>query len=83
MKSAADKPFYIKWNPIIFGSASVTTVLPVPGGPNKTIPLEKSLTLSLAFGVAANWKKYVYKSLSNSSLIISCLTIFIASNMLS
>jgi len=35
----------------------VTTVFPVPGGPNKTIPLEKSLTLSSALGMAENWKK--------------------------
>lgn len=38
LKSAADKPFSIRWNPIMFGNASVRTVFPVPGGPNNMRP---------------------------------------------
>jgi hypothetical protein len=55
IKSAAESPYYIKWNPIIFGNDSVRTVFPVPGGPYKTNPLENLNVFP--YGSKANWLK--------------------------
>jgi hypothetical protein len=49
MKSAAERPFSIRWKPIMFGRASLRSVLPVPGGPYKTKPLENFIGLLSGF----------------------------------
>jgi len=46
----------MRWKPMMFGRASVRTVLPVPGGPYRTKPLENDIG-SLS-GLRANWLKY-------------------------